>query len=63
MPSKKGRMKLRPYGWDERDYKLWSEIQSLPSFGIISDSVRNWMISFKDVERCMETAAKKRGEV
>ena len=25
-----------PYGWDKRDYDLWSELQQLPSYGLIA---------------------------
>ena len=34
-------------GWDERDYQLWSDIQSLPSYGLIAPNDR--MISFNKV--------------
>ena len=36
-----------PNGWDERDYKLSSEIRSLPSYGLIA--VGDKMISEKQV--------------
>lgn len=50
----------RVNGWDERDYKLWSEIQSLPSFGLVAGQADNPMLSRKDVVRILEQAAEKR---
>lgn len=45
-------------GWDERDYKLWSELQSLPNYGLIVP--RNPMVALSDVIKAMEEAAEKR---
>lgn len=47
-------------GWDERDYKLWSELQSLPHYGLVAGRANNPMLSRKDVVRLLEDAAKKR---
>jgi hypothetical protein len=47
-------------GWDERDYKLWSEIQSLPSYGLVAGRADNPMLARKDVVRILEEAAKRR---
>jgi len=47
-------------GWDERDYRLWSEIQALRSFGLVAGDPKNPMLAFKDVERCMKEQAQKR---
>ena len=48
------------WGWDSRDYRLWSEIQSLPSYGLLGGGDR--MISFAAVVKCMEEEAKKRSK-
>ena len=50
-------------GWDERDYKLWSEIQSLPSYGIIAGCPDNPMLSRKDVFKLLEKAAEERARI
>lgn len=42
-------------GWDERDYRLWSEIQQLPSYGLHCPN--DHMISLNDVVRVMEEQA------
>ena len=47
-------------GWDERDYQLWSDIQSLPSYGLIAPNDR--MISFNKVVKLLELHAEKRFE-
>ena len=52
--------KPKPLAWDERDYKLWSDIQQLPSFGRLANDDR--MISLKDVGDVLEAHATKRGE-
>lgn len=49
-----------PNGWDERDYKLWSEIQSLPSFGLVGGRSDNPMLARKDVIGLLEKAAEGR---
>ena len=51
---------IRTNGWDERDYKLWSEIQSLPSYGLVVGRADNPMLARKDVVRLLEQAAEKR---
>lgn len=50
----------RTNGWDERDYKLWSQIQSLPSYGLVAGSSDNPMLARKDIVRLLEEAAEKR---
>jgi hypothetical protein len=49
-----------PVGWDERDYKLWSKIQSLPSYGLVGGQAGNPMLARKDVVRLLEAEAKRR---
>ena len=51
---------IRTNDWDERDYKLWSEIQSLPSYGLVAGQADNPMLARKDVVRLLEEAAEKR---
>jgi 2-C-methyl-D-erythritol 4-phosphate cytidylyltransferase len=51
---------IRINGWDERDYRLWSGLQSLPSYGIVAGDSMNPMLARKDVERLLEKAAEKR---
>ena len=48
-------------GWDERDYKLWSDIRGLPSYGLIG-SGGDRMISFRAVEALMEAHAERRAD-
>ena len=48
----------RTLGWDERDYKLWSEIRSLPSYGLISGL--DPMISLDAVCKVLEKHAEER---
>jgi hypothetical protein len=45
-------------GWDERDYRLWSELQQLPSWGLIAPN--DHCISLKQVVALMEEQAKER---
>jgi hypothetical protein len=45
-------------GWDERDYRLWSKIQCLPSYGLLPHGDR--MISRTAVVLLLEEAAKAR---
>lgn len=47
-------------GWDERDYRLWSELRSLPSYGLVAGDSQNPMVARKDVEKLLEAAAEKR---
>lgn len=47
-------------GWDERDYILWSELQCLPSYGLVAGRCGDPMVSRKDVERTMEKLAANR---
>ena len=49
----------RVYGWDERDYRLWSEIQQLPSYGLIAPN--DHAISLAEVVKVMEKQAERRG--
>jgi hypothetical protein len=48
----------RVNGWDERDYKLWSAIQSLSSYGLVAGQSDNPMLARKDVVKLLERAAK-----
>jgi hypothetical protein len=45
----------RVWGWDERDYKLWSELQQLPSFCLIAPNDHG--VSLKQVVEVMEAHA------
>lgn len=47
----------RVRGWDERDYKLWSQIQCLQSYGLAAG---HKMIREDDVVAVMENQAKQR---
>jgi hypothetical protein len=47
-------------GWDERDYKLWSEIRSLPSYGLVAGNSDNPMLARKEVLMLLELAAEER---
>lgn len=49
-----------PRGWDERDYKLWSTIQLLPSYG--RRGPNDILISRAAVENAIAQAALKRHE-
>jgi hypothetical protein len=58
-PSRRKKVSLKRIpGWDVRDYELWSELQSLPSYGLLSNDDR--MISRRAVEKLLEAAAKTR---
>ncbi len=50
----------RPYGWDERDYKLASALRQLPSYGLIGNG--DWMISVQEAIRLIEAKAAERGQ-
>lgn len=52
-------MTTMPREWDERDYKLWSELQQLPSYGLIGNS---HYVSCSEVEKLLVRLAKERGE-
>lgn len=52
-------MATKPREWDERDYKLWSELQQLPSYGLIGNS---HYVSCAEVEKLLVRLAKERGE-
>lgn len=49
-------------GWDERDYKLWSKLQSLPSYGLVGGDSKNPMLSRRDVIDLLEREAESRFE-
>lgn len=49
----------KPYGWDERDYKLSSRLQSLPSYGPLANGDR--MISLREAIAVIEELANLRG--
>jgi len=51
---------IRINGWDERDYSLWSELQSLPSYGLVAGDSKNPMLARRDVERLLQQAAENR---
>lgn len=53
---------LRVHGWDERDYRLWSDIQGLRSYGLIAGYKPDHMISCNEVISLLERAAEKRFE-
>lgn len=54
-------MKLKPNGWDERDYLLWSQLRQLPSYGVIHGGYGgDRMISRDSVEKLLEIAAERR---
>ena len=44
-------------GWDERDYKLWSELQNLPSFGLVAGNPINPLIARDAVVQLMKKLA------
>lgn len=48
----------RTNGWDERDYRLWSDIRTLPSYGRIAPD--DTMISMKQVCALLEQHAEAR---
>jgi hypothetical protein len=50
----------RVKGWDERDYKLWSDLQSLPSYALIAPN--DHAISLRQVVALMEKHALHRHE-
>jgi hypothetical protein len=49
-----------PEGWDDRDYRIWSDLHVLQSYGPIVGDVDNPTISRRDVIRLLERAAKRR---
>jgi hypothetical protein len=55
-------MSKRINGWDERDYKLWSALQSLPHYGLVANQSNNPMLARKDVEQLLEKFAEERFE-
>ena len=59
-PRSRAMAKCEVNGWDERDYELWSKIQSLPSYGLVAGRADNPMISRKEAVRLLEQAAEKR---
>lgn len=48
----------RTNGWDERDYKLWSDLGQLPSYGRINRT--DHLVSFQQVEDLLRKHAEKR---
>ena len=50
-------------GWDERDYKLWSDIRQLPSYGLIAGNADDPMLSRIQVLKLLETHAEERFDV
>lgn len=53
---------LRVNGWDERDYELWGQLQSIGSYGLIAGNPQNPMISLRDVIGLLEENAESRFE-
>jgi hypothetical protein len=51
----------RTNGWDERDYKLWSALHQLPSYGLASGAY-NKLIILNDVIRLLDKSAQERFE-
>jgi hypothetical protein len=49
---------MRTNGWDERDYKLWSAIGELPSFGRINRT--DHLVSLNQVEELLRKHAEER---
>lgn len=49
----------KPYGWDGRDYRLWSAIRQLPSFGIKHPNDK--LVSLNEVGAVIESHARQRG--
>lgn len=52
----------KPYGWDKRDYELWSELRRLPSYGLVGNQTDNPLLSRKDVEKLLEDLARERAK-
>jgi hypothetical protein len=50
----------RPYGWDERDYRLAAALRTLPSFGLLGNG--DWMISVRAAIELIEAQARERGQ-
>ena len=48
-----------PIGWDERDYKLSSDIRSLPSYGLLQGD--DHMVSMQAVLKLLIEHAERRG--
>ncbi len=54
-------MKRKPNGWDKRDYELWSDVQQLPSYGLIAGGGgSDRMVSRAQVIALLETHAERR---
>ena len=53
-------MEKQTNGWDERDYLLWSDIRSLPSYGLLQNDDR--MVSMNAICKLLEMHAEKRFE-
>lgn len=51
-------MNLKTNGWDERDYKLWSDLGQLPSYGRIDKT--DHLVSLNQVEELLRKHAEKR---
>lgn len=55
----------KPIGWDERDYKLWSEIRSLQSYGLLPNvdfGVQRVFVVFVDAP-ALNIATRRFGEL
>ena len=50
----------RPYGWDERDYKLAAALRCLASYGLLGNG--DWMISVREAIKLIEAQADERGK-
>ncbi len=49
-------------GWDERDYRLWSQLRQLPSYGLVAADTDNPMIALNDAIALLERNAEQRFE-
>ena len=61
MPEEKSKRKglnARTRGWDERDYKLWSALGILPSYGRVNRT--DHLVSLAEVEALVRKHAEER---
>lgn len=52
------KINIRTNGWDERDYKLWSAIGVLPSYGRVNGT--DHLVSLHQVEELIRKHAEER---
>jgi hypothetical protein len=60
MTTRRTRKRNQVNGWDERDYKLWGQLMSLPNYGLVAGRRDNPLLALKDVIKLLEKAAEKR---